>query len=925
MIKITLTMAWPIALLALILGALVSACGQNTSTSGTSSSPPLELKKFAIIDQPGATLRISVAQDQSQADAGSIYSAISSNGEIVAFDSSANNLDGLGSGGHFQIFAKNRRDDTVHRVSVAIDGSIADGASTQPDISDDGVYVAFVSEASNLVANDNNQVADIFVRDLLRQVTTRVSVASDGSEANAASAAVSISADGRYVVFQSKATLSVDDNNGFEDIYIHDMQSGETRLLSAFAGQAGNGNSVQPKISATGNSVVFSSDATNLVSNNDNNAASDVFRVNTGSGEIDLISVNINGVTANGASDSASLNADGSVVAFRSIAGDLESDAAPMSRYQIFSRDTNNNTVQMISVSNAGEPANNTVFSGTVMSDNGLFVAYYTVADNLHINDNNGVWDVYARDLANHNTQLISVNSDGQAGLGSSFVPAINSDGHFISFGSSATNLVAGDSNDQWDVFLHILQAHNFPPVALAGDDVTVFVGSTVTLSGEQSYDPDASVNGVGPVKAFRWTLLDKPASSNVSLGNATSATLDVVPDVVGDYVFELVVNDGVQDSVADLVTVTAKNNLPPVPHIQIDTSSGVAPLTVNVSAAQSSDPDGDSLTYSWNFGDANADTANPNTSNQIDASHVYTQAGDYSILLSVSDSAGNLAQTAVTVSVTNANHAPVINPSASAQTGSAPLLLQFFANASDADNDSLSFQWDFGDGSAPQTEENPQHVFQAAGNYTVTLTVSDGQTVVSGSLIIVVNGELNVEVHRAYLELDRSRPAHDKIALDLHVHQALNLRGDDLVTIRVDGVEVLSMTVLQLQMVSSNNWQSLNDSGNELFQRFMQCAQNAGFSLIKFWQSDNELKLRVKIHELDFSQQLSLNNGVDVELQIGSQSGLQNILMTEVPTHCRSLRKRLEDHDSCAKDGASNSKTRYVYGKHYTDSAWIP
>jgi len=909
-----------------LLSSLMSGCGNNSAPgANTMAAATSTLDKLALLDQPGATVRVSVAQDQSEADNASINSSISANGEIIVFDSVANNLDGQSSAGHYQIFAKDRRDDSVHRVSVSINAAIANGDSTQPDISDDGVFVAFVSQASNLVNNDNNNVADIFVRDLLRQVTTRISVASDGSEANAASAAPSISADGRYVVFHSRAALSPEDTNDFDDIYLHDRVSGETRLLSANAGQAGNGNSVQAKISANGQFVVFSSNATNLVANLDLNGVSDVFRVDSNSGQIDLISVNSRGSAANGESDSPSLNGDGSLVAFRSLAGDLQSPAATMALYQIFTRNLNDNSVALLSVSNAGEAANDNVFKGTAMSDDGRFVAYYTLASNLHINDNNGVWDVYVRDRENNNTQLVSVNSAGEAGTGSSFVPAINSDGHFISFGSSAANLVAGDTNDKWDVFLHVMQPHNFPPVALAGNDQSVYVGSTVSLNGDQSYDPDANINGAGPVVSYRWTLLDKPVTSALALGNITSAGFDFVVDVAGDYVFELIVNDGVQDSVADIVTVSARNNLPPQAHIQIDNSSGDAPLTVNVSAAQSSDPDGDSMTYLWDFGDPNADAANPNSSEQIQASHVYTQSGDYTIVLTVSDSAGNSAQTAVSVSASQANHAPVISPAADVQSGTAPLSVQFFANASDADNDSLSFSWNFADGSPAVTSENPLHLFQNSGDYVVTLSVSDGKTTVSANLLISVNSDLDFEVHRAYLELNKAHPASDKLALDLHVHEALPLNPDDLVVIKMDGVEVLSMTVAELKLASSAYWQTMASSDNTITHQFLQCAQHAGFSWIQFWSSEHELKIRLKMHSVDFKRQLTLNNGVDVQLQIGNRRGLRNIFLLPLPTHCQSLRQREGFNHRCEHPIEDDFYLRYSYGLGFSDKSWIP
>jgi PKD repeat protein len=267
-------------------------------------------------------------------------------------------------------------------------------------------------------------------------------------------------------------------------------------------------------------------------------------------------------------------------------------------------------------------------------------------------------------------------------------------------------------------------------------------VGETVIVSGEQSYDPDATASGAGPVNAYLWSLVSKPVDSNLQLTDATLAQFEFVADAAGNYVFELVVNDGVQDSVADSVTITASasgNNLPPIPDIQIDQVSGVAPLTVNVSAAATIDPEGDALTYAWDFADPNADITNPNSSDLVDASHTYTLPGSYTVTLSVTDSQGNSAQSSVTVTVSAQNHEPTLAPSADIIFGNAPLLVNFSANAQDADGDSLSYSWNFDDASALQSGANPSHVFQQPGTYHVTVTVSDGLSSVSASITIVV------------------------------------------------------------------------------------------------------------------------------------------------------------------------------------------
>ena len=145
-------------------------------------------------------------------------------------------------------------------------------------ISGDGRFVAFVSAATNLVTGDNNNAADIFVRDRQAGTTTRVSVTSTGGQANGASSDPAISADGRYVAFVSRATnLVAGDTNGVRDVFVHDRQTGATTRISVNSSEnQGNAESLAPSLSADGRYVAFASSASNLVTG-DTNSTSDVF------------------------------------------------------------------------------------------------------------------------------------------------------------------------------------------------------------------------------------------------------------------------------------------------------------------------------------------------------------------------------------------------------------------------------------------------------------------------------------------------------------------------------------------------------------------------------------------------------------------------------------------------------------------------
>jgi Tol biopolymer transport system component len=165
------------------------------------------------------------------------------------------------------IFVKDLQTGTTKRISVASDGTQGNNYdSYNASISADGRYVTFYSDATNLVSGDTNDAGDIFVKDLQTGTTNRISVASDGTQGNGNSNIPSISANGRYVAFESGAsTLVSGDTNGSSDIFVKDLQTGTTKRISiASDGTQGNGNSYSPSISADGRYVAFVSDSSNL-------------------------------------------------------------------------------------------------------------------------------------------------------------------------------------------------------------------------------------------------------------------------------------------------------------------------------------------------------------------------------------------------------------------------------------------------------------------------------------------------------------------------------------------------------------------------------------------------------------------------------------------------------------------------------------
>jgi Tol biopolymer transport system component len=225
--------------------------------------------------QTGGTTRVSVSSAATEGNGrSSLYrSSISDDGRYVAFRSDATDLVDSDTNATTDVFVHDRQTGQTTRVSVSSDGAEATGGSFSPSISDNGRFVVFLSAATDLVASDTNDKVDVFVHDRQTGQTTRVSVSSNGAEANDTNDEPFISAGGRYVGFRSSATnLVAGDTNDKVDVFVHDRQTDQTtRVSMALDGAEANGNSDVPSISADGRYVVFESRATNLVADDTNN------------------------------------------------------------------------------------------------------------------------------------------------------------------------------------------------------------------------------------------------------------------------------------------------------------------------------------------------------------------------------------------------------------------------------------------------------------------------------------------------------------------------------------------------------------------------------------------------------------------------------------------------------------------------------
>ena len=368
----------------------------------------------------------------------SSFPVMSPNGRYVVYESTASLASGAN--GQRQIFLRDRQTNQTELISVSTAGTAGNNASYAPAISSDGRYVVFESTATNLVTGDVNGRTDIFLRDRQASTTTRISVGPSGVEANGSSTQASLSADGRYVAFNSYATNLTATTLAANNVYVRDLLTSTNTLVSATTGGvAGNGNSSSPSISADGSRIAFWSDSSNLVAS-DTNGIWDIFLYDSNAvTKISLISVSTNGTQKDAGSDSISrvvqptISADGDVVAFSTTATNLV--AGDTNGLQdVFIRKISTGVTTRVSVGTGGVQStvgNSPIGQGEriALSNDGTWVAFSTSSSIVTA----GASNVVLRNVTTDATvQVTTAGNSGDKG------PAISGDGRFIAFGSAS-------------------------------------------------------------------------------------------------------------------------------------------------------------------------------------------------------------------------------------------------------------------------------------------------------------------------------------------------------------------------------------------------------------------------------------------------------------------------------------------------------
>jgi uncharacterized repeat protein (TIGR01451 family) len=523
----------------------------------------------ALAHPPGVTTRVSVDSNGVEGNDASTEAAISADGHFVAFASSATNLI---PGGNlpFNIFVHDRQTGTTEIVSVSSRGRQGEGFSSSPDISGDGRFVAFESDAANLVRGDRNTITDVFRHDRETGETVLISVSSDEQQGDASSHAPAISGDGRFIVFHANSPLVPEDTNENTDVYVRDVQTGTTALVSvALDGTAGNNSSFIQDISGDGRFVAFVSSATNLIANDANGSTADVYVRDLQTGTTELASVGSDGTQAEiGFFDVPAISADGRFVAFSTFTSLVPEDTRPFS-LDIYLRDRQTDTTELISVSSDAVQGDGRSVGPSISAD-GRFVAFQSDSANFASPDepSGGFFpdeDIFVRDRQAGTTVRVSESSAGEEGNARSLGVDISADGMVTSFSSDASNLVPNDTNFVTDIFVHDERSAASADLAVTKTDSPdpVSRGGTLTYS--------IVVSNQGPDSATAVQVTDPLPSSVRFVSVATTAGScseadDIVTCSLGDLA-----NGG---SITVTITVTARRTGTATNTVQVSSSS---------------------------------------------------------------------------------------------------------------------------------------------------------------------------------------------------------------------------------------------------------------------------------------------------------------------------------------------------------------
>ena len=596
------------------------------------------------------TARVSQASTGTGGTGESHYPVISQDGRTIVFSSSADNLVNGDTNGVPDIFTYRLATGNMTRVSVASDGTEANSSSFSNSVSADGTKIVFLSAASNLVPGDTNDIIDVFLHDTTTRETIRVSEADDGTEANLSSRDPYISADGGTIVYSSSAqTLVPGGTNGFRNIFRYDVATETTtRISMGHTGEESDEHSTYPTVTADGSTIVYTSFATNIVPD-DTNGMLDIFAFDAATEATTRLSLGTNGQQLDHNSSDSMITPDGARVVFESTATNVVDVSSPWAS-DIYWIDMATGAVSRVSVASDGTPGNGASEAGHISAD-GTTVVFESDASNLVPGDTNGVRDVFVHEIGSATTTLVSVATDDTLGDDDSDWPAVSGDGTRIVYQSQATTLIDTDVNAEWDVFF--TEILNRSPVV---DDGTLMVDETTPVGGlvgqVPAIDPDKDDLN------YAITGGDDTVFAVDTHGRVTTLVL-LDYETQDTYSLTVSVDDGEFSGVSNLtIDVGNVNERPETFDIDSSVAEDAA-IGVTIATVAATDPDDDPLGFAITRGPNALFAVDPDTGvvttigtldHETGATHVLT--------VTVSD--GQLATDAtVTITVTDVNEVP--------------------------------------------------------------------------------------------------------------------------------------------------------------------------------------------------------------------------------------------------------------------------
>ncbi len=451
----------------------------------------------------------------------------------------------------------------IELASRDIAGDGANASSADPALSADGRFVAFTSSASDLVPGDTNGLPDVFVRDLQTGEVELVSVAADGGPANGGSSRPSISADGSRVSFYSAASNLAPDIAGRDDMFVRD-RTAETTVSASLGFTGFDQTGVNPgAISGAGTKVWFTGAAriasfvvlvvlvydvgTATLHNAPSPAQFPVFIDGIDHGSVshdgryaavstftlpapevfhrvyrlDAVGGGIDPIFEHGSLEEASncvrpaLSGDGNVFAFEC---DGDEIVPGVFGQNVYARNMTTGVTSLVSVDTTGAEPNSGSSSASVNSD-GSRIAFISFASNLVPHDNNGVNDVFVRDLTRNRTTRVSL--DTAEVTGTHGAPSLDADGAFVAFTSNSNDIVPGDSDGTTDVLVRTVDIPD--PISATPSDLSRGSSHTFTLHGD-FFRPNTTVSVNGAGVTIDDVVFVSPTALDVTVTVAASA-----------------------------------------------------------------------------------------------------------------------------------------------------------------------------------------------------------------------------------------------------------------------------------------------------------------------------------------------------------------------------------------------------------------